>query len=69
MDLILLETKNGLNGKTLRLLKEVDGEHYQILRGLMTGDQGRFELKGTYDDRDIAIGVYTFILPGLLEDS
>lgn len=68
MDFVLLETKNGLNGKALRLMKEVDGEHYQILKGVLTGEHGRWEVKGTYDDQNTAIGVYLFHLPRLLED-
>ena len=65
MFIVLLQTVNK-DGEVLRLNKEVDEEKYEIHRGQYTGGQGRFTIKGTYQDLDNAIGVYCSLIPGFI---
>lgn len=65
MDILILETKNK-NGEVLKLQKDLDAEKYTILRGQYYGEQGRFEIKGSYRDLGNALGVYCEVLKGLV---
>lgn len=70
MLLLLLETKNGVNGKSIQLMEELDEGKYEIFRGLYgqgQTEQGRWESKGIYNDLDNALGVYVSLIPGLLD--
>ena len=65
MEMLILETKNK-DGEVLRLQKDLDAEKYSILRGQYAGFQGRWTVKGTYDDLANAVGVYCEVLKGLV---
>ena len=71
MLMLLLETKNGINGKAIRLMEEADEGKYQIWRGQYEQgltEQGRWENKGEYTDLDNALGVYLTLIPGLVKN-
>lgn len=68
MVMLILETKNGINGKALRL-SEDEGKYY-IWRGQYEPGQtevGRWETKGKYTELGPALSVYLSLIPGLLD--
>ena len=67
MFILLLESKN-VEGEVLRLQKELDHGRYTILRGEYTGEQGRFQQKGSYADLGNALGVYCEVMKGFVKD-
>ncbi|MBA7597923.1 hypothetical protein ES703_04931 [subsurface metagenome] len=70
MFILLLETKNGVNGKAIRLMEDQDEGKYQIWRGQYEPgqtEQGKWEQKGEYTDLDNALGVYCTLIPSLLD--
>ncbi len=67
---LLLETKNGLNGKAIRLMELPDDGEYQIWRGQYAPgltETARWDVKGRYTDLDNALGVYLPLIPGLVK--
>lgn len=70
MLILLLETKNGVDGKALRLMEVSDEGKYQIWRGQYDPgqtDQGKWENKGEYTELANALGVFCTLIPSLLD--
>lgn len=70
MLMLLLETKNGVNGKALRLMVDQNEEKYEIWKGQYGPQQTetcRWEPKGEYTDLDNALGVYLSLIRGIVK--